>query len=74
MRHYNTYNLRSSILQKLDKTFLGEISVLDEHAAKFAIDKLFTPARMKQYQLRNQRKYRKRTAKKIINKITRKEK
>lgn len=60
MRHYNTYNLRTHILQKLDSTFLGRVSDLDEHARKFVVKKEFKPSKAKQVRLQKQHKYRKR--------------
>ncbi|MBE6458984.1 MAG: hypothetical protein E7010_04145 [Alphaproteobacteria bacterium] len=58
MRHYSTYNLRQKILKKLDSTFLGELSILEPNAKKFAVDKRFLPPAQKQRQLRHQRRYR----------------
>jgi len=66
MRHYNTYNLRSVILQRLDKTFLGEISELRPHADKFAVNKEFLPHGLEKRRLSRQRRYRRAKRKKQL--------
>ena len=58
MRHYNTYRLRNHILDKIDETYLREITERDEHAHKLSINKMFFPTEQKKRQLRRQRQYR----------------
>lgn len=58
MRHYNTYNLRSHVLSKLDESFLSVILERTPHAEKVSIDKAFRPIEQKKRQLRSQRQYR----------------
>lgn len=60
MRHYNTYRLRSRILEKIDRTFLGEALEFAPNASKLAVNKLFRPLEQKKRQLRQQRQYRRR--------------
>lgn len=64
MRHYNTYNLRSRVLKLLDSSFLGEVMELAPHAKKLCLNKLFSPHKQKQQQLRRQRQYRRYAQKK----------
>lgn len=63
MRHYNTYRLRSRILEKIDRTFLGEALEFVPNASKLSVNKLFRPLEQKKRQLRQQRQYRRRQRK-----------
>lgn len=59
MRHYQTYFLRNHILDKIDQTFLGNITERDPNAEKLVVNKLMFPLEQKKRQLRRQRNYRK---------------
>lgn len=59
MRHYNTYRLRSGVLNMLDKTFLGEVMNLAPNSEKFAVDNLFSEVEQMKRKLQKQRNYRK---------------
>lgn len=63
MRHYNTYRLRRKILNEINNTFLRPILEEDELYEKISLNNMFTPKELKKRQLRNQRKYRKLSAK-----------
>lgn len=57
MRHYSTYNLRCSIIKKINNTFLGNILIMSGCSTKLELYKLFSKIELKKRQLRKQKYY-----------------